>query len=137
MFASMSPTNREAWLKSVARYFPRDHESIAKANQELALFYLQMDRQWEALIVFEELAGSPEPDQQAFGLAGASLMRARQGDYEQALTDLMELWPIRKHLTDSRMVPLVQVGVRRSAPASRARSRRRMGRLAKVAAGAR
>ncbi len=111
MFASMSPTNREAWLKSVARYFPRDHESIAKANQELALFYLQMDRQWEALIVFEELAGSPEPDQQAFGLAGASLMRARQGDYEQALTDLMELWPIRKHLTDSRMVPLVQVAL--------------------------
>jgi tRNA A-37 threonylcarbamoyl transferase component Bud32 len=111
MFASMSPTNREAWLKSVAKYFPRDRESIAKANQELALFYLQMDRQWEALIVFEELAGSPEPDQQAFGLAGASLMRARQGDYERALTDLMELWPIRKHLTDSRMVPLVQVAL--------------------------
>ena len=35
MFAVESPTNREAWLKSVAKYFPRDHESIAKANQEL------------------------------------------------------------------------------------------------------
>jgi eukaryotic-like serine/threonine-protein kinase len=111
MFASMSPTNREIWLKSVAKYFPRDRESIAKANQELALFYLQMDRQFEALMVFEELAGSPEPDQRAFGLAGASLMRARKGEYQQAVTDLMELWPIRKNLTDSRMAPLVQVAL--------------------------
>ena len=29
----------------------------------------------------------------------------------RALTGLMELWPIRKHLTDSRMVPLVQVAL--------------------------
>jgi tRNA A-37 threonylcarbamoyl transferase component Bud32 len=109
--ATWAPTNREAWLKSVAKYFPRDRASIAKANQELALFYLQMGRQWEALLVFEELAASPEPDQRAFGLAGASLVRARQSEYQQAAADLMELWPIRKNLTDSRMAPLLQIAV--------------------------
>ena len=111
MFASLAPTNREAWLKSVSKYFPRDREFVPKAKQELALYYLQMDRQWEALILFEELAASPEPEQQAFGLAGASLVRVRRGEYQKALEDLMELWPLRKNLVDARMAPLVQMAL--------------------------
>jgi len=110
-FAMLANTNREAWLKSVSQFFPRDREYVPKANQELALYYLQMDRQWEALILFEELAASPEPEQRAFGLAGASLVRVREGDYEQALQDLMDLSPLRKQLVDARMAPLVQIAL--------------------------
>ena len=111
LFASMTSTDREAWLKSVEKYYPRHREEVAKANEELALYYLQMGREWEAQLLFEELAANPEPPHKAFGLAGVSHVLVRQEDYEKALEALMLLAPLRNSLADTRMSALVAIAL--------------------------
>jgi serine/threonine protein kinase len=112
LFASITSTNREAWLKSVEKYYPRDREYVSKAGQELALYYVQQPgREWEASMLFEELAANPEPSYKAFGLAGAAYVMVRQLEYEKALQNLLQLWPLRDNLVDSRMSALVTIAL--------------------------
>ena len=110
--ARMHSTDREAWLKSVEKYFPKNREYVQRANKELAFYYLQNGRDNEAYLLFAELAESPEPQHRAFGLAGTSFVLSKDGDYDKALNALAELGPLRKELeVEPRMLPLVQVAL--------------------------
>ena len=104
--------NREAWLKSVERYFPKDRTWVARANKDLALYYLQTrNRNDEAYVLFDMMANERDPQLRAFGLAGVSFVLAKERDYDKAMEALGELGPLRRDLNDPRMVFLVQMAL--------------------------
>ena len=47
---------REAWLRSVAEYFPKDELWVARSRRDLAQLYLTEKRYAEALVLLDELA---------------------------------------------------------------------------------
>jgi tRNA A-37 threonylcarbamoyl transferase component Bud32 len=106
--AQMQLVDREAWLKSVAEYFPRDAFYVARATQELARLYLQQNRLEEGLKLFRQLAAADESEaeQRAYGLAGEAVVLTMQGNYQRAAQVLAELGPLRSKL-DPRMSQLV------------------------------
>ncbi|HEX3654777.1 MAG TPA: protein kinase [Pirellulales bacterium] len=127
-FAQLQATDRDAWLKSVAEYFPQSTFYVARSHQELALYYLQQNRLPEALELFRALAATPlsQPDLRgrrgpnpgagtstlsarslrAFGLAGESIVLTLQGHHEQSARLLAELAPLRSDL-DPRLSRLM------------------------------
>jgi eukaryotic-like serine/threonine-protein kinase len=117
-FAQLQPTDREAWLKSVREYFPRDEFFVHRAQQELALYYLQQNRLEEALTQFQELAGLSQSQQEfrACGLAGQSIVYTMQGHQDKASLALAQLGPLRQKL-EPRMSRLMvyPLGVNRRA----------------------
>src|SRR6185437_9176181 len=74
----------EEWLKSVERFWPEAEHEIRLANQDLARRYLYQDRQPEAMTLFAQFAALDDPDLQAFGLAGESVILARQRRYQES-----------------------------------------------------
>jgi serine/threonine-protein kinase len=69
-FAQLQTADREAWLKSVAEYFPQASFYVARARQELALFYLQQSRLPEALQLFRQFAATPSSQPELRGRRG-------------------------------------------------------------------
>ncbi|HEX4148859.1 MAG TPA: protein kinase [Pirellulales bacterium] len=129
-FAQLQSADREAWLKSVAEYFPQSAFYVTRARQELALYYLQQSRLPEALELFRQLAATPasQPDLRgrrspgpgsasnntlltarslrAFGLAGESVVLTLQGHHEESARLLAELASLRGDL-DPRLGRLI------------------------------
>ena len=108
----------EEWLKSVEKYWPEAEREVSLARQDLARRYLYQNRQEEALALFAEFAQHAEPDERAFGLAGQSVILARQGAYQQSAELLAELSPLRDRL-DLAMKRLIAAALQLDAEASR------------------
>lgn len=96
-----STVNTEEGWKSIERYFGDNRSTptratwCRRADQKLALLYLQQRRYDEAMAIFQELAslGAGEPDFRAFGLAGQCSVYAIRRQYQQAADLLPELSP--------------------------------------------
>ncbi|HEY5315311.1 MAG TPA: protein kinase [Pirellulales bacterium] len=119
-FAQLQSTDRDAWLKSVAEYFPQASFYVARSRQELALYDLQQNRLPDALERFRVLAATPlsQPELRgrrgptpgsgtstltarnlrAFGLAGESIVLTLEGHHAQSARLLAELAPLRSDL---------------------------------------
>jgi len=110
-FAPNDPATREAWLKSIERYFPNDRQFVPRAQQELALYYVLQNREGDALRQFELLAAHPEPQQEAFGLAGASYIWAKRGAYDKAREALTKLSPLLDNLAERRVSVLAEKAI--------------------------
>ncbi|HEX5446801.1 MAG TPA: protein kinase, partial [Pirellulales bacterium] len=100
-------TGSEAWLKSVARFFPDAEYEIRLAEEELARRYLYQGRWDEAERLFDAFAGADDLDTRAFGLAGQSILISRRGDFQRSAQLLAELWPMRERL-DWHMLRLLR-----------------------------
>ncbi|HEX7449540.1 MAG TPA: serine/threonine-protein kinase [Pirellulales bacterium] len=100
-------TGSEAWLKSVARFFPEAEYEIRLAEEELARRYLYQGRWDEAQRLFDVFAGADDLDRRAFGLAGQSIVLARRGEFQRSAQLLAELWPMRERL-DWHMLRLLR-----------------------------
>jgi eukaryotic-like serine/threonine-protein kinase len=101
--------NSEAAWKSVGEYFPDDKNYTRRAQQGLALLYLQDYDYKRAAAVFDQLAQLNPAEVQfvAFGLAGEAVVLNRQGKYEESAQKLAQLWPLRDKL-EGEMRPLVR-----------------------------
>ena len=108
----------EEWLKSVERFWPEAEHEIRLANQDLARRYLYQDRQPEAMTLFAQFAALDDPDLQAFGLAGESVILARQKRYQESAALLAELWPLHEKL-DFAMKRLIVTALQADQQASR------------------
>ncbi len=97
-YASMIET--EAGWKSVAEYFPDDHEYVRRATQELGLKYLRDRHYTRAMKIFDDFAkkNDAEVQDKAFGLAGQAVVLNRQGQYAESAEKLGKLWPLKDHL---------------------------------------
>ena len=101
----------EEWLKSVEQFWPEADREIALARQDLARRYLYQNRQQEAMTLFDEFADDEDADLRAFGLAGQSVILARQGDYQRSAELLAQLWPLHEKL-DLAMKQLIAAALR-------------------------
>jgi serine/threonine-protein kinase len=108
----------EEWLKSVEKFWPGADREIALAKQDLARRYLYQNRQPEAMTLFAEFARHEDPELRAFGLAGESVILARQGDFQKSAELLGSLWPEREKL-DPAMRQLIDAALRIDSQASR------------------
>ncbi|NLX98911.1 MAG: serine/threonine protein kinase [Rhodopirellula sp.] len=112
LYASSVGTE-EGW-KSIERYFGQNRYWCRRADQKLALLYLQEKRYGPAMVIFEEMArlGDDEPEFRAFGLAGQCGVSALRKQYDLAASFLSELAPIRDELRDEQMRQLLRRAVR-------------------------
>ena len=97
---------------------PGADREIALAKQDLARRYLYQNRQPEAMTLFAEFARHEDPELRAFGLAGQSVILARQGDFQKSAELLGTLWPDREKL-DPAMRQLIDAALRFYSQASR------------------
>lgn len=116
VFAKISGS--EEWLKSVEQFWPDAEHEIRLARQDLARRYLYQDRQDEALRVFRQFGESDDPELRAFGLAGQSVVLARQGKYHESSELLARLWPLHDKL-DVAMHRLILTALQADQQASR------------------
>ncbi|HEY2841813.1 MAG TPA: hypothetical protein VGJ26_21825, partial [Pirellulales bacterium] len=116
--ARLEPNDRqrEAWLRSVAEYFPNDEHWVARSRQDLAQFYLTEKRYAEALVLLDELAAMSDQSSKefkAFGLAGKAVIFTMQGENDKAAASLLALRPYQSQLSPS-MSSLVNEAHRRT-----------------------
>jgi hypothetical protein len=116
VFAKISGS--EEWLKSVEQFWPDAEHEIRLARQDLARRYLYQDRQDEALRFFRQFGESDDPELRAFGLAGQSVVLARQGKYHESSELLARLWPLHDKL-DFAMHRLILTALQADQQASR------------------
>jgi serine/threonine-protein kinase len=118
----------EEWLKSVERFWPHAEREVNLARQDLARRYLYHNRLAEAMALFAEFAKHEDLELRAFGLAGQSIVLARQGDYQKSAELLATLLPLREKL-DPTMKELIAAALKLDEQASR----RALGRDAEAA----
>ena len=63
------------------------------------------------MTLFADFADDEDADLRAFGLAGQSVILARQGDYQRSAELLAELWPLHEKL-DLAMKQLIAAALR-------------------------
>ena len=115
LYASAVGTE-EGW-RSIRQYFGDNRYWCRRADQKLALLYLQQRRYGAAMAIFQELAslGAAEPDFRAFGLAGQVSVYAIRQQYQQAADLLPELSPLlRDYPRDEQMRLLLRQAYRRT-----------------------
>jgi serine/threonine-protein kinase len=116
VFAKISGS--EEWLKSVEEFWPEAEHEILMARQDLARRYLYQDRQTEAMELFRKFAESDDPELRAFGLAGQSVVLARQGKHQESAEALAKLWPLHEKL-DFAMRRMILAALQADQQASR------------------
>ena len=110
--ARLQLSDREAWLKSVAAYFPADRVWVPRAQEELYWLYLQQNRLDEALGVAESLTrltDETEAEFRDFGLAGQSVVLTMQGKHDRAAQALAQLDPLKQRLSQQMRQQLLFV----------------------------
>jgi eukaryotic-like serine/threonine-protein kinase len=105
-FAKLAGT--EHWLQSVEQYFPDAEYEVRMARQELARRYLYQGRWDEAMRLFDEFAAIEDPAARAFGLAGQSIVLARQHKFDESAERLAQFWPLHDKLEDVHLTRLVR-----------------------------
>jgi len=106
---------REAWLRSVEEYFPKDELWVARSRRDLAQLFLTEKRYAEALVLLDELAAMSDQnfkEYKAFGLAGKAVVFTLQGANDKAAAALLSLSPYLGQL-DPAMKSLVNEASRR------------------------
>ncbi len=116
VFAKISGS--EEWLKSVEEFWPEAEHEILLARQDLARRYLYQDRQSEAMDLFRKFAESDDLELRAFGLAGQSVVLARQGKHQESAELLAKLWPLHEKL-DFAMRRMILAALQADQQASR------------------
>jgi hypothetical protein len=116
-FAKLAGT--EAWLKSVEQYFPDAEYEVRMARQELARRYLYQGRWSDAGNLFDEFAQSADPAARAFGLAGQSIVQAKNGNFDESARRLAEFWPLHDKLDDPHLARLLRTTLEADRRASR------------------
>lgn len=105
-FAKLAGTDH--WLQSVEQYFPDAEYEIRMSRQELARRYLYQGRWDEAMRLFDEFAAIEDPAARAFGLAGQSIVLARQRKFDESAERLAQFWPWHDKLEDAHLTRLVR-----------------------------
>jgi len=103
----------ESW-RSVIDYFPTETYWVNRAKQQLALYYLLREDDYDrALEIFEELAslGDSEAELRAFGLAGQSAILTMKGEWRKSAEIIDQLLPVINKL-DPRMRQMVSFAMR-------------------------
>jgi serine/threonine-protein kinase len=115
-FAKLAGT--DDWLKSVERFFPEAEYEVRMARQELARRWLYQGRWADSKRLFDEFAASDDADARAFGLAGQSIVGAKQHHFEESARSLAEFWPLHERLDDPQLARLLRVVVEQDRRAS-------------------
>ncbi len=112
LYASSLGTE-DGW-KSIRHYYGDNVYWCRRADQKLALLYLQQKRFGEAMAILEAMAelSDAEPEFRAFGLAGQCGVYTLRKEYERAASVLDDLRPIRNELQDEQMRQLLWRAVR-------------------------
>ncbi|HVX13242.1 MAG TPA: serine/threonine-protein kinase [Pirellulales bacterium] len=117
-FAKLAGT--EEWLKSVGRFFPEAEYEDRMARQELARRYLYQGRWNEAGQLFDQFAASGDSAARAFGLAGQSIVLAKQHNFDASARRLGEFWPLHEQLDDPHLARLLRITLQDDLRASQA-----------------
>lgn len=96
------------WLKSVERFFPAAEYEVRMARQELARRWLYQGRWADAKQLFDEFAASGDATARAFGLAGQSIILAKQRKFDESARLLGEFWPLHEQLDDPQLARLLR-----------------------------
>ena len=105
-FAKLAGT--EEWLKSVEHFFPGAEYEVRMARQELARRYLYQGRWSEAKQLFDQFAEIGDPAARAFGLAGQSIVLAKEQKFDQSAQRLAMFWPLHDKLDDTHLARLLR-----------------------------
>jgi tRNA A-37 threonylcarbamoyl transferase component Bud32 len=99
----------EEWLQSVETFFPEAEYEIRMARQELARRYLYQGRWSDAKQIFDQFAASEDSAMRAFGLAGQSIVLAKQRQFDESARLLAEFWPLHDELDDPQLARLLRI----------------------------
>jgi len=105
-FAKLAGT--EAGLNSVERFYPDAEYEVRMARQELARRYLYQGRWSEAGQLFDQFAESGDAAARAFGLAGQSIVLAKDRKFDESASRLAEFWPLHDKLDDTHLARLLR-----------------------------
>ncbi len=105
-----------AW-KSIEKYYKDKGYYVDRANQQLALLYLNKGRYDEAMDIFEKFTyrGDGERELRAFGLAGQSVVYSYQGEYDKSNKIIDEFLPqFIANLNNPQMDRYLQEAIKRN-----------------------
>jgi len=87
----------ELGWQSVLEHFPEDETHCRLARKQLAEIYLNEDRRYEALKIFDDFAKLAETEREyvVYGLAGQYVIRTLDHEPDSAASVLERLWPRR------------------------------------------